>query len=116
IEAGQLELFGGQANLTGEARWNPAQSWRVEGRMNDLDAAQLRADLPGRLDFAFRAGGAPFGEEGSLQLAIAQLRGTVREQRVDGSGVISRAGGSTDWRFDDVDVTVGSAHIQLDGG
>src|SRR5690606_18053993 len=37
-------------------------------------------------------------------------------QPVGGSGVIGRAGGATDWTFRGVDVSVGTAHIQLDGG
>lgn len=116
IDEGSLALYGGQASLSGEARWNPAETWRVQGHMTGMDAAQLRSDLPGTLDFDFTAGGAPFGEQGSIELAIANLTGEVREQPVRGSGLVARAGGSTDWRFNDVDVAVGNARIQLDGG
>lgn len=116
IQEGRMTLFEGDARLTGEARWNPSESWQVQGRMTQMDAAKLRGDLPGRVDFDFRAGGAPFGEEGSLELAIARLEGTLRGQRTTGNGVISRAGGSTEWRFDGVDVSVGNTRVRLDGG
>ncbi len=116
IEEGQLALFGGDARLTGEARWNPAESWRVQGRMSGMDAAQLRDDLPGTLDFDFNANGGPFGEDGSLALTIRRLRGELRDLPVRGGGTISRRNARDDWRFAEVDVGVGTAQVQLDGG
>ncbi|MFO7324253.1 MAG: translocation/assembly module TamB domain-containing protein [Pseudomonadota bacterium] len=115
IDEGELELFGGRARLTGEARWNPQQSWRVRGHMDGMQTAPLREDLPGRLDFDFTARGAPFGAEGDLELALAEVTGELRAQPARGSGLISRAGNSTDWRFQDVYLAVGRTRIELDG-
>jgi translocation and assembly module TamB len=115
IEDAALELFGGNARLTGEARWSPGQSWRVRGHMAGMDAAQLRADLPGRLDFDFVAHGEPFGAEGSIELAVDNLSGRLREQATSGRGVIARAGGAADWSFRDVALKVGRTEIDLDG-
>jgi translocation and assembly module TamB len=116
IEAATLGLFGGKATVTGgEARWRPAESWTVAGRMTGLDASQLRKDVTGQLDFDFRASGAPFGEAGSIDFAIARLGGRLRGQSASGSGRFTRAAGSQDWRFQKVDLRVGRARLQLDG-
>jgi translocation and assembly module TamB len=116
IEEGTVEALGGSAHFTGEARWQPAESWRVQGRMTGLDASRLRDDLPGRLDFDFLASGAPFGEAGSLALDVTDLSGELREHDASGKGSLFRAGGSTDWQFSGVDFTLGTAHLLLDGG
>ena len=116
IEQGSMELFDGEAHLTGEARWNPAQSWQVQGHMAGMDAAQLRSDLPGLLDFDFQAHGAPFGEQGTISLAITGLTGELRGQATQGSGVVSRADAHSDWRLAGVDLTIGNTHLLLDGG
>ena len=116
IEAATLGLFGGTASVTsGEARWRPAESWTVAGRMAGLDASQLRNDVIGRVDFDFRASGAPFGDGGSIDFAIAQLGGRLRGQAASGSGRFSRPGGSKDWHFHQVDLRLGRTRLQLDG-
>ncbi len=115
IEQATLGLYGGTANVNGEARWRPGESWSVAGHMSGLDAALLRADMPGRLDFDFRASGAPFGETGSIDFAISRLNGKLRGQNATGSGRFTRAGGSVDWQFHQVDLRLGRARIQLDG-
>ncbi|HUG71921.1 MAG TPA: translocation/assembly module TamB domain-containing protein [Steroidobacteraceae bacterium] len=115
IEEGSLQVLGGSASFTGEARWQPAESWQVRGRMTDLDPAQLRADLPGRLSFDFSASGAPFGESGNIDFDFANLTGEVRAQEVEGSGRFARPGGSADWSFRDVRLELGTTRVELDG-
>jgi translocation and assembly module TamB len=115
IEQATLGLLGGSANVTGEARWRPEESWNIAGHMSGLDPALLRKDLPGRLDFDLRAAGAPFGEAGGIEFAVARLDGKLRGQNATGSGRFTRPGGSTDWRFHQVDLRLGRARIQLDG-
>jgi len=115
IEQASLALLGGNAVVSGQAQWEPAENWHVSGHMTGLDPTQLRADLPGRLDFDFRAGGAPFGAAGDIDFAVSHLAGKLRGQTATGSGEFARAGGSTDWRFHQVDLRVGQARMQLDG-
>ncbi len=115
IEAATLGLYGGTAELTGEARWKPEESWNVAGHMRGMDPALLRADLPGRLDFDFRASGAPFSSAGSIDFSLARLSGKVRGLSASGSGQFSRPADSKDWQFSDVDLLWGRTHIQLDG-
>jgi translocation and assembly module TamB len=115
IDEASAQLLGGSASFTGEARWKPAEGWQVQGHATGLDTSQLRPDMPGKVSFDFRAGGAPFGDAGSIDLAIASLSGTLRGQKASGAGNFARAGGSTDWQFRDVDFTLGSARLRLDG-
>jgi translocation and assembly module TamB len=115
IDDGRLTLFGGGARFTGQARWNPAQSWQLRGHVSGMDPSRLRDDLPGRLDFDFAARGAPFGEQGGMELTVEGITGELRGQRARGRGLIARARGSDDWTFRDVGLDVGSTSIKLDG-
>lgn len=116
IADGSVRVLGGNARFQGEARWGTAESWQVAGHMTDLDPAQIRADVAGKVGFDFTARGAPFGEQGSIDFSMSKLTGTLRGQPAEGKGRFTRAGGSTDWQFDDVDLRLGRTHIQLDGG
>ena len=78
IEKADIGVLRGRAQLTGEARWKPAEQWRVTGRARDVDPAALRPDLPGQLGFAFAADGAPFGGDAALNVAITDISGRLR--------------------------------------
>ena len=116
IATAQLGLMGGQARFSGQAQWKPAESWQLEGTVADLDPAQLRADLPGRLSFDFRAQGAPFGDGAALDLTAEKLRGRLRGAAASGRGQFAKAAGSEDWLFKGVDLRFGRTRVQLDGG
>ncbi|MEO6080109.1 MAG: translocation/assembly module TamB domain-containing protein [Steroidobacteraceae bacterium] len=116
IDEAAVQLLGGTANFTGEARWQPAESWRVDGSVADLDPSTLRADLPGKLGFDFKASGAPFGAMGSLDLDAQRFTGKLRGQNISGKGHFARAAASTDWQFTGVDLSLGRTRLQLDGG
>lgn len=115
IGGAQLDALQGQVHLTGEARWQPAQSWTVEGQARGLNPVELRADLPGRLDFNFTASGAPFGADGALAVSMTNLRGQLRGQPLSGRGAVARSAGAADFVFNDVDVRLGRTQLQLDG-
>jgi hypothetical protein len=55
-----------------------------------LNPAQLRPDLPGRLDFNFGARGEGFGG-GTLDVDVRELRGTLRGTAARGSGSVATA-------------------------
>ena len=116
IDAASAQLLGGSATFNGEARWQPGESWRVAGRMTGLDPTTLRADLPGELNFDFKASGAPFGEAGNIDFEAAKITGKLRNQAVTGQGKFARAANSKDWQFSAVDVRLGRTRVQLDGG
>ncbi len=115
IEKATVGVLGGSAGVSGEARWNPAESWRVAGRMEGLDPARIREGVTGKLDFDFTASGAPFGEAGTIDFAMSRLTGKLRGQPATGGGRFIKPGGSEDWQFHDVDLRLGRTQIQLDG-
>ncbi|MEJ0099198.1 MAG: translocation/assembly module TamB domain-containing protein [Pseudomonadota bacterium] len=115
IDDGAVALYGGNAKVKGSARWAPAQSWNVAGHIAGLDVSKLRTDVPGTIDFDFRASGAPFGDAGSIDFALSQLSGKLRGKAAGGSGRFTRAGGSDNWQFHQVDLHLGKTRIQLDG-
>jgi len=116
ISSGRVAALGGNATFTGEARWQPSQSWHLKGRAENFNPAAIRPDLPGRLAFDFDARGAPFGATAALDLDLQRLSGKLRAQNASGSGHFSRAAGSEDWQFRAVDMRLGRTHVQLDGG
>ncbi|MEY2854034.1 MAG: hypothetical protein RL030_1166, partial [Pseudomonadota bacterium] len=115
ISRAQVDALRGRVQLTGEARWAPNESWRVNGQARGINPAVLRPDLPGRVNFDFAANGAPFGGSAALSVAITALNGQLRNQALRGSGRISRSSGTADLRFDAVDVHLGRTQLQLDG-
>ncbi len=116
IDDAEVQVLGGAAKFTGEVHWQPAESWRVAGRMTDLDAARLRPDLPGQLSFDFKASGAPFGATGSMDLEAQNLAGKLRGRNISGKGQFARAASSSDWKFRGVDVSLARTRLQLEGG
>jgi translocation and assembly module TamB len=116
IQQATLGILGGNATVAGEAHWHPAEDWAVVGHMSGLDPARLRDDLPGRLDFDFHAAGSPFGKTGGIDFTLSHLAGTLRGQSASGSGQFTKPAGSAAWQFHQVDLKLGHAHIQLDGG
>jgi autotransporter translocation and assembly factor TamB len=69
IDRADLALLRGTANLSGEVRWSPLETWKVSGTVHDLDPSTLRHDLPGRVSLGFIASGAPFGDRAALDLS-----------------------------------------------
>lgn len=115
IDSAQIGVMGGSANLSGEARWQPGESWYLMGRATNFDPAQLRADLPGQLSFDFDARGTRSGTGASLDFDVKRLSGRLRGQNASGGGHLALAAGSTDWQFRDVDVHLGRTHLALNG-
>jgi translocation and assembly module TamB len=112
-EGAEIEALGARSQLSGELRWSPAASWRVVGHVADLDVAQLRPGIAGRLNFAVSAAGRGYNRQGELQASISELSGVLRGQRAAGHGQIEHRG--TDWLFNDVRLQLGATRIDLDG-
>ncbi|HEY4975617.1 MAG TPA: hypothetical protein VII41_18545, partial [Steroidobacteraceae bacterium] len=113
VEGADVAALGAHSQVNGELRWAPTPSWRIQGRVSDLDVAQLRPGIPGRLSFALNAAGRGYNRAGELQAAITDLSGMLRAQRASGHGEIQRRAG--DWLFNDVRLQLGATRIDLDG-
>jgi len=113
IDRAQLGLYRGQANVRGEVRWNPVQRWNVSGHVTGIDPGELRADLPGRLDFGLAIEGRGFKEGDPLSVEIDDLGGRLRGVAASGGGRLTHAADT--WSFQHVRVGLGRTRLALDG-
>lgn len=115
LDIATLELagFGGRAQLQGDARWKPAESWSLAGEVRSFDPGALRPGLRGALDFRLQARGEPFGAGGTLDVAFSELRGRLRGNPASGSGHVILRG--EDWTFDKLRLRAGSTRLAIDG-
>jgi len=112
IEQLELGAFGGSASLAGNARWNPEESWMLEGAVKGFNPEELRPGFRGALDFRLTASGAPFGDE-NLDLAFSGLSGKLRGNAASGNGHVVKHG--EDWTFDSVRLRAGTTSLAIDG-
>ena len=113
INSGALAVLGGVASISGDAIWSPKYQWQLAGRMQNMDTAQLRAALPGRVGFEYQASGEGYGGGEDLDAEFRNLTGRVRGAPARGSGKIQRRG--ADWHFDQVKLAAGGLGLDLDG-
>lgn len=113
VDDSAWRLLGGRVALTGSLGRDAAQAWSAAGRVTDVDPSTLREELPGRLSFEFEGSGRGFGAEGPWTASIGSLRGTLRGQRLRGSGGIRRAPGETEFRK--FAIELGEARLEADG-
>ncbi|MGH8138897.1 MAG: translocation/assembly module TamB domain-containing protein [Steroidobacteraceae bacterium] len=109
----EVDVFDGTASVSGAVIWAPARSWSLSGRATGINPARLRADLPGKLDFALEAQGRGFDGNGDFSLEVRDLAGRLRGVPASGGGKLARIGAA--WQFDNVRVGLGRANLALDG-
>jgi translocation and assembly module TamB len=112
-DSAEVEALGAHSQLSGELRWAPAPSWQLRGRISDLDVAQLRPGIAGRLSFGLIAAGRGYNAHSDLDANLSDLSGTLRGQRTSGHGQVAHRG--DEWLFNDVRLQLGATHIELDG-
>ena len=115
LQMDELDLgaLGGKAKLTGEARWNPEESWSLEGSVQGINPASLRPGFDGSLDFNMKASGAPFGGDGAIDFAFNDLSGKLRGNSATGSGRIRLEG--ENWTFNELRFRAGTTRLAIDG-
>jgi translocation and assembly module TamB len=113
IETLNLGAFGGHAQLAGEARWKPEESWALTGNVERFNPATLRPGFTGALGFDMKASGAPFGAGGTLDFAFDNLHGRLRGNAASGSGRVLLQG--EDWTFDKLRFRAGNTSLTIDG-
>jgi len=113
ITRANVSGFGGETQVAGEARWAPAESWRVEGRAQNIDPSTVRPGFPGALNVLFNASGAPFGPNTRTEIAIASVSGSLRKRPASGSGKLALERG--DWSFEGIKFRAGATQLELDG-
>jgi translocation and assembly module TamB len=108
-----LGAFGGTAQLAGEARWSPEESWALAGTVRGFDPATLRPGFSGALDFDLDARGKPFGSDGDLDVAFARVSGRLRGSSASGGGRVRRH--ADEWNFDKLRFRAGTLAVAVDG-
>lgn len=121
LEPGRFELstiaaraLGGTADLKGEVTWKPQERWRIGGLVRDLNPGELRAALPGRLNFALDAEGRGFGKGGRIDVGVKNITGRLRGAAARGAGRLSLEGDTL--QFKEIDFAAGGLRLELDGG
>jgi len=112
-DSAEVEALGAHSQLSGELRWAPSSSWQLRGHISELDVAQLRPGIAGRLSFALTAAGRGYNTHSDLDATLSELSGAVRGQHASGHGQVAHRGG--DWLFNDVRLQLGATRIDLDG-
>jgi len=109
----EVDLYEGHASVSGAVIWQPPQSWSVAGRITDINPAQFRSDLPGRISFTLAASGAGLDPKAHFSADFRDLGGRLRGVPASGGGRLARDGSA--WRFDTVRVALGRTSLALDG-
>jgi translocation and assembly module TamB len=110
---GAVDLYGGHATVSGETVWNPADTWSFAGHISDVNPAQIRSDLPGKLSFNFATQGQKFDGTGDFSVDIRDINGRLRNVPASGSGKFTRTGAT--WQFDKLRMALGTTNLAVDG-
>ncbi len=110
-----LTLRSGSGELTakGPVDWQPAVTWDLALQARDLDPGMQFPDWPGRLSGELQVTGR-LGEQGpEVEVAIAGIKGQLRDQALQASGAIRYAAGRLQARA--LDLVSGPNRLRLDG-
>lgn len=88
LERARLDVADSRIDLRGDVRWAPDLSWDLHLAVDRFDPALFVAELPGQLALNTQVQGSLKGEQLTLDLALEQLSGEVRGQRLDGGGTL----------------------------
>lgn len=113
LRSGEVDGYGGRARVQGRVGWTGQRGWSLAGEVQSLDVGQLRHDLPGRIDFGFAASSPQLSADADLDLRLEGLRGRVRGVVARGTGHVLRH--DEDWRFDGVDLQLGTTRLTAQG-
>jgi translocation and assembly module TamB len=104
------EFLDGQWRGTGLFEWRPVTRWDFALTANGVDPALLHPEVTGRLDAQARVSGS-FDESLTLDIDIARLGGTLRDQPLDSHARIA----IEDSKIDIRDLFVHAGGVELTG-
>lgn len=113
FDQSRFDLLEGTSLLSGELGWRPELSWKVAGRVKDIDPSGWRAGLGGKVGFSLVASGNGSGSKSRIDLTLSELNGRLRGAAASGGGKLRIA--NSGYRFDAVDVAFGGFDLELDG-
>ena len=111
IERYDIELLGGRASGQGTIAFAEPRAWTLVADARNLDIGALFAEMPGQVSFKASAEGRGLDRQADFKLALADLRGRLRGERLRGSGSIERRGAR--WDVRDASLRLGNAQLTL---
>lgn len=81
-------LLEGTLEAAGDLAWSPKLTWKMDATATDINPETLAPEWPGQLSAAVSTSGELPATGLRLQAQIKELRGTLREKPVAGSGVV----------------------------
>jgi len=107
------EVLRGQLSASGRLSWVGEQPWSARLEAKNLDIAQIRPDLSGRVSTVASIAGRGFTATAPWTAKLASLSGTIRGRALTGRGEISHRDGNYDLRG--VRIANGPSHVDIDG-
>jgi translocation and assembly module TamB len=108
-----VKAFDGTVAGTAQLQFAQPRAWKFAARADDINPVELNEEFPGRIDLRAEAAGKGFDKQASFRLALANLRGTLRNESVRARGNVQRDGKT--WQVSDAHLAFGGARVTLDG-
>jgi translocation and assembly module TamB len=113
ISSFQGTVLGGALGGSAEVGWKPQVTWRVSVKGDELDPSLKWAGWPGRLGFDAQTTGRLEKAGPSAHVAVANVRGSVRDQKLGGGAILDLEGEQIQIR--QLDLTAGGARATAQG-
>jgi translocation and assembly module TamB len=107
------EVLRGRLSASGRLSWAGGQPWSARLDAKNLDIAQIRPDLSGRVSTVATIEGRGFTPTAPWTARLASLSGTVRGRALTGRGEVSHRDGNYVLRG--VRIANGPSHVDIDG-
>jgi translocation and assembly module TamB len=108
-----IDVLGGALAGTGSLTFAQPRPWALVARGRDIDPTGINEQFPGRISFAATAKGQGLDKSARFAATIANLTGTLRNEKLRGGGSIER--NTKGWRVGGAAVSLGTAELALDG-
>lgn len=107
-----VKAFDGAVTGTAQLQFAQPRAWKLTTRADDINPGELNAEFPGRIDVRAQAEGKGLDKRASFRLALTNLRGTLRNERVRARATVQRDGKT--WQVDNARLVFGGARVTLD--
>lgn len=109
----RVATLGGSIAGDGTLQFKQPRAWNVAARAANVNPAHIKAQFPGRINFAVKASGQGLDSKARFAANVQSLSGTLRNAPLRGSGFVERD--AKGWRVQHTNVSLGDARLALDG-
>ncbi|HEY5672220.1 MAG TPA: translocation/assembly module TamB domain-containing protein [Malonomonas sp.] len=110
----EVDVYQGQVAATGTLGFAEGVDWRGTLTFADINPAELRADLPGKLSGSLHTEFNLQDDDWSLQLQDIKLAGVLAEQRLKLQGQVS-GNQRGEWQITELELLSGDNHLLVNG-